>query len=263
MRKSFGRILLGLTCVLIAVWLVAPTLVIIPISFSARESLVFPPTGFSLQWYENIFADRNWSRSLMNSLKLALIVSVVATVLGTLAAFGLERMKGRTSGIIRMALMTPMIVPGVVLAIGIYAVYLQTGLVGTWLGFILAHTLLALPFVMIAVSASLSVFDPRLEVAAASLGASPLRVFFTVTAPLILPGMLSGMLFAFVTSFDEVIVALFINSPRLKTLPVQIFSSMTRDTDPTVAAIGTLIFLVTTLVIGAALLLGTAKGNRK
>lgn len=260
--KRTGRICLGLACLLIAVWLVAPTLVIIPISFTEKKSLAFPPSGFSWQWYENIFASRDWSRSLVNSIRIATVVAVLATVLGTMAALGLERMKPRTSGLIRAALMTPMIVPGVVLAIGIYAVYLDARLVGTWTGYVLAHTLLALPFVVIAVGANLAVFDRRLETAAASLGASRLSTFFTITMPLILPGILSGALFAFVTSFDEVIVALFITSPQLKTLPVQIFSSMTRDTDPTVAALGTLVFAVTTLIIGAGLLLGSPKGRR-
>ena len=144
-----------------------------------------------------------------------------------------------------------MVVPGVVLAVGIYAVYLDTQLVGTLTGFVLAHTMLAVPFVIIAVSASLEVFDKRLETAAVSLGATQLTAFRTVTLPLIAPGILSGLLFAFVTSFDEIIVALFITSPYLKTLPVQIFSSITRDADPTVAAVGTLLFIATSLVIGA------------
>lgn len=261
--KLAGRICLGLFCVLIAIWLVAPTLVIIPISFTEKKSLAFPPSGFSWQWYANIFQSRDWSRSLVNSVQIAAVVAVVATVLGTMAAIGLERLKTRTGGLIRAALMVPMVVPGVVLAIGIYAVYLDVHLVGTWAGYILAHTLLALPFVVIAVGANLSVFDTRLETAAASLGASRLATFFTVTMPLILPGILSGALFAFVTSFDEVIVALFITSPQLKTLPVQIFSSMTRDTDPTVAALGTLVFGVTTLIIGAGLLFGSPKGRKR
>ncbi|TIX38522.1 MAG: ABC transporter permease subunit, partial [Mesorhizobium sp.] len=138
-------------------------------------------------------------------------------VIGTLAAFGLDRMKSRVSGVLRALLITPMVVPGVVLAVGIYAVYLDTRLVGTMTGFVLAHTMLAVPFVIIAVSASLEVFDKRLETAAASLGATRLMAFRTVTLPLIAPGILSGLLFAFVTSFDEIIVALFITSPYLKT----------------------------------------------
>ncbi len=259
MRLHLPRLLLGLTCLLIAVWLVAPTLVVIPMSFADKKSLAFPPTGFSLQWYENFFTNPQWFGSLVTSAKVALMVAVVATVIGTMAAIGIERMKSRTGGLIRAVLITPMIVPGVVLAVGIYAVYLDTQLVGTWTGYVLAHTLLAIPFVVIAVGANLAVFDARLETAAASLGASRLKTFFTITLPLILPGILSGALFAFVTSFDEVIVSLFITSPQLKTLPVQIFSSMTRDADPTVAAVGSLIFMTTSLVIGLGLILGTRR----
>lgn len=259
MRLHLPRLLLGLTCLLIAIWLVAPTLVVIPMSFADKKSLAFPPTGFSLQWYENFFTNPQWFGSLVVSAKVALMVAVVATVIGTMAAIGIERMKSRTGGLIRAVLITPMIVPGVVLAVGVYAVYLDTRLVGTWAGYVLAHTLLALPFVVIAVGANLAVFDARLETAAASLGASRLKTFFTITLPLILPGILSGALFAFVTSFDEVIVSLFITSPQLKTLPVQIFSSMTRDADPTVAAVGSLIFMSTSLIIGLGLIFGTRR----
>ncbi|MCV3206651.1 ABC transporter permease [Mesorhizobium sp. YC-39] len=260
--KLPGRILLGLFCLLVAVWLIAPTIVVVPMSFNDKKSLAFPPSGFSWQWYQNFFTNPEWSASLVSSLKVAVVTAVFATVIGTLAAFGLDRMKSRVSGVLRALLITPMVVPGVVLAVGIYAVYLDTQLVGTMTGFVLAHTMLAVPFVIIAVSASLEVFDKRLETAAASLGATQLTAFRTVTLPLIAPGILSGLLFAFVTSFDEIIVALFITSPYLKTLPVQIFSSITRDADPTVAAVGTLLFIATSLVIGAGLLIGSRQGKR-
>ena len=258
-RFNPGKLILGLTCLLIAIWLVAPTLVVIPMSFAEKKSLAFPPTGFSLQWYQNFFTNPQWFDSFIVSAKVAAMVAVVATVIGTMAAIGIERLKGRTGGLIRAVLITPMIVPGVVLAVGIYAVYLDAQLVGTWAGYVFAHTLLAIPFVVIAVGANLAVFDTRLETAAASLGASRLATFFSVTLPLILPGILSGALFAFVTSFDEVIVSLFITSPQLKTLPVQIFSSMTRDADPTVAAVGSLIFMATSVIIGLGLIFGTRR----
>jgi putative spermidine/putrescine transport system permease protein len=259
--SSFPRVLLGLFCLLVAVLLLAPTLVVIPMSFNGNKSLAFPPVGFSWQWYANFFRNPDWTTSFSNSLIIALIVAVVATVIGTLAAFGVSRAAARTGGLLRALLITPMVVPGVVLAIGIYAVYLDAHLVGTVTGFVLAHTMLAIPFVLIAVQASLEVFDRRLETAAASLGAGRLTVFRTVTLPLILPGILSGALFAFITSFDEIIVALFITSPYLKTLPVQIYTSITRDADPTVAAVGTLLFLATSLIIIAGLLFGMRRGR--
>jgi putative spermidine/putrescine transport system permease protein len=258
---SFPRVLLGLFCLLVAVLLLAPTLVVIPMSFNGNKSLAFPPVGFSWQWYGNFFTNPDWTTSFTNSLIVALIVGVTATVVGTLAAFGVTRAAARTGGLLRALLITPMVVPGVVLAIGIYAVYLDTHLVGTVTGFVLAHTMLAIPFVLIAVQASLEVFDRRLETAASSLGAGRLTVFRTVTLPLILPGILSGALFAFITSFDEIIVALFITSPYLKTLPVQIYSSITRDADPTVAAVGTLLFVATSLIIIAGLLIGMRRGR--
>lgn len=258
---SFSRILLGLFCLLVAVLLLAPTLVVIPMSFNGNKSLAFPPVGFSWQWYENFFRNPDWTTSFSNSLVIALIVAVVATVIGTLAAFGITRAAARVGGLLRALLITPMVVPGVVLAIGIYAVYLDAHLVGTVTGFVLAHTMLAIPFVLIAVQASLEVFDRRLETAAASLGAGRMTVFRTVTLPLILPGILSGALFAFITSFDEIIVALFITSPYLKTLPVQIYTSITRDADPTVAAVGTLLFFATSLIIIAGLLFGMHRGR--
>ncbi|OBQ77981.1 MULTISPECIES: ABC transporter permease [unclassified Mesorhizobium] len=253
--KTLTRVVLGLVSLLVAIWLVAPTLVVVPMSFNGNKSLSFPPQGFSWQWYENFVTNPEWSTSFLNSLKVASIVAVLATVLGTLAAFGLDRMKARPANLLRMLMLTPMVVPGVVLAIGIYAVYLDARLVGTLPGFVLAHTILALPFVLIAVSANLEVFDKRLETAAASLGAGALTTFRTVTLPLILPGILSGLLFAFATSFDEIIVSLFITNPYLKTLPVQIFSSITRDADPTVAAVGTILLCATTILIGGGMLL--------
>ncbi|NVP57256.1 ABC transporter permease [Mycoplana rhizolycopersici] len=256
-----SRIFLGLFCLLVAILLLAPTLVVIPMSFNSNKSLAFPPAGFSWQWYDNFFTNPEWLLSLRNSFMIATVVAILATTLGTLAAFGVTRAAARTGGLLRAILITPMVVPGVVLAIGIYAVYLDTGLVGTMAGFVFAHTMLAIPFVLIAVSASLEVFDRRLETAAASLGAGKLTVFRTVTLPLILPGVLSGALFAFITSFDEIIVALFITSPYLKTLPVQIYSSITRDADPTVAAVGTLLFLATSFIIVAGLLIGMRRGR--
>ncbi|MDG3578121.1 ABC transporter permease [Rhizobium sp. YJ-22] len=258
---SLSRTLLGLFCLLVAILLLAPTLVVIPMSFNGNKSLAFPPVGFTWAWYENFLTNPDWTTSFTNSLVIALIVAVAATVIGTLAAFGVTRAASRTGGLLRALLITPMVVPGVVLAIGIYAVYLDAHLVGTVAGFALAHTMLAIPFVLIAVQASLEVFDRRLETAAASLGAGRLTVFRTVTLPLILPGILSGALFAFITSFDEIIVALFITSPYLKTLPVQIYSSITRDADPTVAAVGTLLFLATSLIIIAGLLFGMRRGR--
>lgn len=165
---------------------------------------------------------------------------------------------------LRIGLLAPMVVPGIVVAIGIYAVFLKLGLVGTVIGFVLAHTVLALPFTVIAITAGFAGFDDRLELAALSLGASRLKTFLTVTLPNIVPGIVSGALFAFVTSFDEVVLSLFIKSPYLNTLPVLMYASVTRDTDPTLAAAATVILVFTTvLVIGALVLTGRKNRARR
>lgn len=247
---------------LVLLWLVAPTLVIIPMSFNANKSLAFPPTGFSTQWYANLFQSDAWMRATRQSVQIAAAVAVLSTLLGTLAALGLARLNRRIAGWLRAFLLAPMIVPVVVIAIGIYAVFLDLGLVGTYTGFILAHTMLAVPFVVVTVSASLEVFDARLLTAAQSLGANPVRAFQTVTLPLIAPGVVSGALFAFVTSFDELVISLFLNSPYVKPLAVQIYASITRDSDPTVAAAGTLIFVATTAAVSLVMLIGRLSKDR-
>ncbi|WP_431896187.1 ABC transporter permease [Nonomuraea sp. bgisy101] len=244
-----ARGLLWAFCSLIGVWLVAPALIVVPLSFTDKPSLKFPPDGYSTRWYANFFGDSAWMSALGTSVQVALLVTVVATVLGTAAALGLTRAKIKGLAVAQGSLLAPMIVPGVVLAIGTYAVFLKLQLVGTLVGFVMAHTVLALPFVIIPVTASLRGFDRRLEDAAASLGASRWTAFRSVTLPLVAPGVASGALFAFVTSFDEVVVSLFIQSPYLQTLPVKMYASVTRETDPTIAAAATMIIVLTTTLV--------------
>lgn len=250
---------------LVAVWLIAPTLVVIPLSFTGKASFVFPPESWSLRWHESFFSNPAWTSALGNSLLIGLLVAVLATVLGLLAALGLRALTSkRASSTLRIGLLAPMVVPGIVVAIGLYSVFLKLGLVGTLVGFVLAHTVLALPFTVIAITAGFAGFDDRLELAALSLGASRLKTFFAVTLPNIVPGIVSGALFAFVTSFDEVMLSLFIKSPYLNTLPVLMYASVTRDTDPTLAAAATVILvLITTLVIVALVLTGRKNRGRR
>jgi putative spermidine/putrescine transport system permease protein len=186
---------------------------------------------------------------------VGLVVAVVATVAGTAAAVGLRRWSNRkAAGATQMVLLAPIVVPAIVLAIGVYAIFLQLQLLGTVPGFVLAHSVLALPFVVISVTATLAGYDDRLTLAALSLGASRPGAFRQVQLPLIMPGVISGALFAFVTSFDEVVLSIFIKSPYLETLPVKMYASVTRDTDPTIAAAATMILLLTTAIITIGLL---------
>lgn len=232
-----------------ALLLVAPTLVVIPLSFSDKRSFAFPIEGWSLQWYENFFADQRWLGSLGTSLGVAVVVGVVATVLGTLAALGLRGLRARVAATAQIAMMLPILVPGIVAAIAVFGMYLRWGLSGSALGVVLAHITLALPFVLIPVGTALRGLDDTLVRAAAVLGAGPVARFVQVQLPILMPGIATGFVFAFVTSLDEVVVAYFLQSPTLRTLPVQMYSSVTLETDPSIAAASTLLLLLSTLII--------------
>jgi putative spermidine/putrescine transport system permease protein len=245
-RPGWG---LRLWAVLVGLVLVAPTLIVIPLSLTSQRSFRFPPRGWSLRWYDNIWSDPAWRDALLASLRIAVLVTVVATIVGTAAALGLHRTNSRIARLSTGVLLAPMIVPGIVAAVAIYSVFLHWGLTGTVTGFVLAHVGLAIPFVVVAVTASLRGTDPAQGRAAASLGASPLQTFWLVTLPAIRPGVASGALFAFVTSFDEVVAATFLQSPQIRTLPVQMFVSVTNQVDPTIAAVATLVTLVTTVLV--------------
>ncbi|MCR4512648.1 ABC transporter permease [Aeromicrobium sp. 50.2.37] len=244
-----GRVLLVLTAVLTGLILLGPTLIVIPLSFTGERSFGFPPESWSMQWYSNFFTNPAWTSATIYSVRIAVLVTVLATGLGTAAAVSLSNALGRWATPARAFLLLPMIVPGVITAIGIYYVFLQVGLTQAYWGFVLAHTVLAIPFVVVAVSASLQGLDRRLVNAALSLGANPWAAFRQVTIPIIAPGVLTGALFAFLTSFDEAIVSLFLAGPFSKTLPIQIFQSVTAEVDPTIAAASTMLLVVTTVFI--------------
>ncbi|WP_418148152.1 ABC transporter permease [Variovorax paradoxus] len=256
-RRSphFGRILLLGFAGGVAMALIAPLLIIIPMSFNSVQSFAFPPRGLSTQWYVNLFTDPGWYTSLYQSLIIATVVTTVSLCLGIMAALALARRSGFAHMTLSALILSPMILPIVVSAIGVYQVFLQWHLTATYVGFVLAHTALATPFVFTTIAASLRGFDETLENAAASCGATPTVTFFRVTLPMIAPGVASGALFAFMTSFDEVVVAILLGGPELKTLPVVMFSSVYRESDPTLAAVSTLIVAITSLAILALLLI--------
>lgn len=261
--QRIGRAALWLFGALVALWLVAPSLVVVPLSFTDEPSFAFPPDGWSTQWYENFFTDPSWRRALLSSLQVGLLVALCATAIGTAAALGMARYQRRANAPIRAWLTAPLIIPVIVLAIGTYALFLRWHLIGTLPGFVGAHTVLALPFVLIVVSTSLRGFDRGLEDASSVCGAGRWTTFRCVTLPAIAPGMGSGALFAFATSFDEVVLSLFIQSPYLQTLPVKMYSSVTRDTDPTIAAASSLILMVTTVITIAAGVVMTRRANAR
>ena len=243
------RILLAVLGVLTVVYLIAPTLVIVPMSFTEARILRFPPEGFTLEWYERIFTDRQWSTALVSSAQVAILTTILSTVLGTLAALALTRGRfpGRTA--VNGLLLAPLIVPVVIVAIGMLSLYARWRLGGSLVGLVLAHTALAVPFVLVSVSASLRTMDRNLELAAANLGANPRQTFRRVTLPIILPGVIAGAIFAFITSWDEVVVAIFLTSARFRTLPVEMWEQVRQAVDPTVAAVATVLLVVTTVLL--------------
>jgi len=257
-RRPFLTVVVGLTALVMTL----PSLVVIPMSFTAQKTFAFPPSGWSGRWWIQLFTDEVWLTALANSVLIALTTTALATILGTTAALGLVRSRLHGASVLGALFLVPLVVPLVVAAVGMYGVYLRWHLTGTFAGFVLAHTCLAVPYVIVPVIASLRGLDERLESAAASLGASPWSTFWTVTMPLIRPGLLAGALFAFVTSLDETVVSLFLVTPQMRTLPVTIFGHLTRDIDPTVAAASTVLFALTSVLV-IALVLVQLRHDRK
>ncbi|MFI5894135.1 ABC transporter permease subunit [Actinoplanes sp. NPDC051513] len=242
--------------------LVVPTLVVIPMSFSSTQTFRFPPQGWSLRWYQELFTSPEWVASILNSLQVGIFTAIFATLLGTAAAFGLARLSSRWRGPVSGFLLSPMIVPHILVALAIFSVALRLGLNGTLIGIILAHTALALPFVVIAVTARLQGMDGRLPGVAGVLGANPVNAFRRVTLPLVMPGILAGAVLAFVTSLDEVVIALFMQAPGAVTLPVQMFNSVTVQIDPTISAASSLMVVLVSVPILFAQIAGARRGRR-
>ncbi len=243
-------------CGLIFFFLVAPILIIIPLSFNAQDFFTFTPemlrldpAGFSLKHYDDFFNNPDWRLPLLNSLAIAPVAMLISVGLGTLAAIGLSQSHVPFKGAIMAILISPMIVPLVISAAGMYFFYSRIGLQGTYWGVVLAHAALGTPFVIITVTATLVGFDQSLTRAAASLGAGPLRTFFKVQMPLILPGVVAGGLFAFITSFDEVVVVIFLGAPGDKTLPWQMFTGLREQISPTILAAATVLVTVSALLL--------------
>ena len=243
-------------CVLIFIFLVGPIFVIIPLSFNelpyftfTPEMLSFDPAGYSTKWYQEFFTEDSWQRAVQNSFLIAVFATLISTFLGTLAALGLSRPEMPFRKTIMALLISPMIVPLIISAAGMYFFYARIGLASTHVGVILAHAALGIPFVIITVTATLVGFDHSLTRAAASLGSSPTRTFFVVIVPLILPGVISGALLAFITSFDEVVVVLFVGSVEQRTIPWKMFSGIREEIRPTILAVATLLVVVSIILL--------------
>jgi putative spermidine/putrescine transport system permease protein len=248
-KKTWIEILFYIFCGLVCVFLISPLFIVLPISLSSSKYLEFPPRGFSLQWYRNFFMSTEWSRATLNSIKIATMTSVLASLLGIPAALALTRQKFKRAQWIYSFLISPMIVPVIIIAIAVYFHFARLKFVGNIYALTLAHTILAIPIVVITVSASLQGIDQTLEYAAMSLGANRLKTFFKITFPLIKPGVISGALFAFITSFDEVVIAFFLSGYRAITLPRHMWSAIREEIDPTIAAVSSILVFVSILLL--------------
>ncbi len=244
-----GRLWLYVVATVIMVLLVLPTLLVIPMSFSASQYLEFPPREWSLRWYKSYFESRSWMQATGTSLKAAFLTALLSTPVDTMAAYGLHVSRLRHARWLTMLLLAPMVVPIILIGIGVFYAYVQLKLVNSMLGLVLAHSMLAVPVVMLVVGSALRTFDMDQELVARSLGASRLRAFMLVTLPQIKFSVVTGAVLAFLTSFDEIIVSLFVSGGDNSTLTRNMFNALRDQVDPTIAAISTLIVAVTSLLL--------------
>jgi putative spermidine/putrescine transport system permease protein len=251
-----GHYGLKTAALLVLLFLMLPIVIIIPLSFNAEPyftftdgMLAFDPDAYSTRWYAEIFTDLKWTLSIQNSFFIGIVSAIIASVLGTIAAIGLSSPVMPFKRLITALLISPMIVPLIIIAAGMFFFYTRFNLVGTYTGLIIAHAALGVPFVIITVTATLAGFDQSLYHAAVGMGASPTRAFWDITVPLIRPGVISGGLFAFVTSFDEVVVVLFLAGPEQRTIPRQMFSGLREQINPTILAVATLLIMLSVALL--------------
>lgn len=242
-------------CVLTALFLLLPIAFIIALSVGSSRWLAFPPPGWTLRWYQELFADPRWIQSALTSAKIALIVTVLSVGLGLLASLALVRGRFRGRAVLRAFFLTPMVLPVVILAVALYAGFLRVGLNGTLAGFVIAHLIVALPLSIINIAGALETFDPAIEDAAILCGASPWEARFRVTLPAISHGMFSAAIFSFLISWDEVVLAIFMASPTLQTLPVRVWTTLRQDLTPVIAAVSTLFVILTIVLMAVAALI--------
>ncbi|MBD9627593.1 ABC transporter permease subunit [Ensifer sp. ENS06] len=244
--------MLGLYSLLMFAFLMLPTLVVLPIAFTSSQFLEFPPPGYGMEWFRTYFTSDLWVAATVRSFGVAFATAIVATVIGGFAALALARSRSRWRGIIFAFFLAPMIVPRIVIAVGLFYLFAQIGLVATDIGLVIGHTVLALPFAFVAIAAVLKSYDWRLDQAAATLGANRVQALRFVTVPQIKSGLTAAFLFAFITSFDELTVAIFVSGGVKTTLPKQMWDDMILQLNPTLAAVSVVVFVVVTSLLLAA-----------
>ncbi|WP_139811923.1 ABC transporter permease [Ensifer aridi] len=265
-RRSFrlrfiGKIAAGFALAVILLFLILPTLIVIPMSFGSAPYIEFPPSGMTLKWYGQYFGDPDWIAATLFSLRIAFFTTISATLVGTLAAVALVRGDLPGKSLVLGLALSPLIVPHIIIAIALFLFFAPLRLTGNFFGFLLAHTTLTVPYVVISVSAALQRFDPILEMAALNCGAGRGRAFFQVVLPQIAPGVITGAVFAFVSSFDEATVAFFISGIEGKTITRKLFEDIDYNLTPVVAVVSTISVAVSLLLMGAIRCAQTRKSS--
>jgi putative spermidine/putrescine transport system permease protein len=265
MTRVLTRAGLVVLAVFVAVYVLLPIFVVFPMSLSKSSFMSFPPQAFTLDWYRVLREDPSWASSAATSVTIAALSAVTSVVLGTLAALGLVRGRIPMRRTVVLTILSPLIVPYVIVGLAVYIAFLKVGLTESMVGFVLVHTCLGVPYVVINVCAGLVGVDRRLEMASMNLGAGPVETFFRITLPAIAPNILAGALFAFITSWDEVVVAIFLSGPNLETLPVKMWSGIRVQIDPTLAAVSslTLLILIATFSLSGLVRLWQRRATRR
>lgn len=254
-----SRLWLYILSALILLFLILPTFIVIPMSFSDSRFLQFPPPALSWRWYESFFGSAEWLRATRVSFTAAMLVMALATPLGVAAAYGLHNAGFRLTRLIHVLLISPLIIPVIILAVGVFYLYVRLNLVNTMAGLVLAHAALAIPFVVVTVSSGLKQYDMNQERVARSLGANRWTAFRTVTLPQLKSSILAGALFAFITSLDEVVIALFVAGGDTTTLTRRMFTGLRDEVDPTIAAISSLLIVLSVLLLSLLQFVGRRK----
>lgn len=244
-----AAVLLRIAAVAVFIFLIAPILAILPLSVNDSEFLTYPMRGFTTRWYEGVFHSEKWRLAVTNSFLIGIPATLIATVLGTLAAIGLSMADFPGKGLLTALLLSPLVVPIVIVAVGLYFFFAPLGLTQTYTGLIMAHAALGSPFVVVTVGAALASFDRDLARAAAGLGAPPITVFRRIMLPLVQPGVVSGSLFAFAVSFDEVVTVLLLGAPHQRTIPREMFSGLRESFNPTIAAVATMLTILAVFLL--------------
>ena len=261
--RRWPAVLLRLYVGVMCVWLLAPIVIVVILAFSGDGYLRFPPASLSLQWFSRFFGDLQWQRALLSSLVIGAIACVTSTTIGFFAAYAFLRVEFRDKKLLLSLMLTPVIVPSIITAIAMYYLAGKLGLIGNfvWLG--LCHSVIAMPIVLLILLSALQAVEPNLERAALGLGASRVRMFCRVVLPIALPGVLSAALFAFLASFDELLISLFLAGVHAQTLPVRIWNSLNLQVEPTIAAVSAFLIAVTALVLTADAVLRSRVGRQR